>query len=126
MPKHAWRFFLSAGIALVVMLGISFAIEDPAQAHSTRVTAVIVTAVIAAMPIYSVERWSLGRRTLVHALAMLVVVVPCLMLSGWFAWWTLPGALALVGTYLAFGAAGWLVGFTVNRVLERRAARAAA
>jgi len=114
------RFFLSAFITLCIMFYISIWIEDGQQAHSTRVVGIIIATVIAAVPIYSIDRWSLKRQTIVHAAVIVAVVLPCLLISNWYEWQTRLGLSLMLLTYISFGAAGWLVGFVINKITERK------
>ncbi|MGP9582341.1 DUF3021 family protein, partial [Brachybacterium sp. AOP35-5H-19] len=118
--KRAVRFLLSGVLTLVIMLALSFAIDDPAQARGTRTVGVIVGVVIAAIPIYDIDRWSLLKRTIVHTAVMAGTVIPCLIFSGWFDLNASTGVLALVGTFVGFGVVGWGIGFIITRLLYRR------
>ncbi|WP_454131075.1 DUF3021 family protein [Microbacterium lacticum] len=120
--KRPFRFLLSGGLTAVIMIAISFAIDDPAQAHSTRVVGVIAGVVIAAVPLYDIDSWPLWKRTAVHVIVMVVTVIPCLIFSGWFDLSTAGGVLALLGTFVGFGVLGWVIGFVVTAVLARRSA----
>lgn len=118
--KRPFRFLLSGGLTAVIMIAISFAIDDPAQANSTRVVGVITGVVIAAVPLYDIDSWPLWKRTATHVIAMVVTVIPCLIFSGWFDLSTAGGVLALLGTFVGFGVLGWGIGFVVTAVLARR------
>lgn len=118
--KRAVRFLLSGVVTLIVMLALSFAIDDPAQARGTRTTGVIVAVVIAAISIYDIDRWSLLKRTVVHTAVMAATVIPCLIFSGWFDLNAGSGVLALVGTFVGFGVVGWGIGFIIARPLYRQ------
>ena len=120
--KRPFRFLLSGGLTAVIMIAISFAIDDPAQAHSTRVVGVIAGVVIAAVPLYDIDSWPLWKRTPIHVIVMVVTVIPCLIFSGWFDLSTAGGVLALLGTFVGFGVLGWVIGFVVTAVLARRSA----
>lgn len=120
--KRPFRFLLSGGLTAVIMIAISFAIDDPAQAHSTRVVGVIAGVVIAAVPLYDIDSWPLWKRTAIHVIVMVVTVIPCLIFSGWFDLSTAGGVLALLGTFVGFGVLGWVIGFVVTAVLARRGA----
>lgn len=119
---RALRFLLSGALTAVIMIAISLAINDPAQAHSTRVVGVIVGVVIAAIPIYDIDSWSLLKRTIAHVIVMVVTVVPCLILSGWFDLSTTVGVLALLGTFVGAGVLGWGAGVVATVVLARQSA----
>ncbi|MGO1630352.1 MAG: DUF3021 family protein [Agrococcus casei] len=115
--KQAMRFVISGAITGVVMVAISFFIEDPTQAKGTLCAGLIAGITIAAIPIYDINSWSLGKRSLAHFLVMLITVLPLLLWSGWF---TVPVA---IGVFVLFGVVGWTVGYFVNRVQERKRVR---
>ena len=108
-------YIISATISLVIMATLSFIIPDPSQAHSTLIVGVIAFFTIMAMPIYNIDKWSLRKKTIVHILAMLVTVLPCTAMSGWFDISRGSGILAMLAMYVAFGVAGWTVGFLANK-----------
>lgn len=96
------------------MAALSFFIPDPAQARGTLCTGLIVAVVIAAIPIYDIPSWSLGKRSIVHFLVMSVTVFPLLLLAGWF---NLPVSIAV---FLVFGIIGWAVGYLVNFAQQKK------
>ena len=108
--KKTLPFFISGIITGAIMVTISFFIEDDAQAKSTLINGLIAAIVIVAIPIYDVNRWSLAKRSIIHFLLMLVTVLPLLIYSEWFS------PIIAVGVFLVFGAAGWAIGFGVNRL----------
>lgn len=110
--RQARPFLIAGSVTGAIMVAISFAIEDDLQARSTVVTGLIVAVTIAAIPIYSIESWSLTKRSFVHFLVMVATVFPLLLISGWF---TLP---ITIGVFLLFGVAGWTIGYVVSRVQE--------
>lgn len=120
MRKVLQPYIISAAITFVVMSLIAIAIPDDAQQRGTFITGVIVFFVILAMPIYSIDTWSLRKRTIVHAVAMLVTILPCLVVSGWFDVTTWQGIIMMTLTYIGFGAVGWTVGYVVNRIREKK------
>jgi chromate transport protein ChrA len=112
--KQARPFLISAAITALVMVVLSFFIDDDMQAKGALVTGLIVAITIAAIPIYDIDRWSLAKRSVVHFLAMLVTVFPLLLISEWF---SVPVSILV---FLLFGVAGWTIGYIVNRVQEKR------
>lgn len=116
--KPTLKLIVSGVLTAVGMSALSLGIADPVQAHSTRVAGVIAGVVIAAVPIYSIDRWTLRRRSVVHLAVMVVTVIPCLLWSGWFDWRTLPGFLALIGSFVGFGIAGWGIGYVVSALVD--------
>lgn len=109
-------YVISACITLVIMTLISFGIPDATQAHGTRIAGCIGFFVILAMMIYNIDSWSLRKRTIVHTLTLLITVLPCLAISGWFDITNWQGIGLMLLTYAGFGIIGWTVGFVVNTV----------
>lgn len=99
------------------MGGISLIIEDTAQARSTLAVGLIAFFVIIAMPIYDINAWSLTTRTIVHIVAMMVTIIPCLMFSGWFDMSKPSGVMWMLVSYVLFGLVSWVIGYTVNKLL---------
>lgn len=91
------------------MVALSFFIPDPVQARGSLCAGLIAAAVIAAIPIYDIDSWSLAKRSLVHFVAMLVTVFPLTLFAGWF---TLPVS---VGVFLLVGVIAWTVGYLIDR-----------
>lgn len=108
--KQARPFLISGIITAAIMIGLSFFIEDDYSARGTAAAGVIAGSVIASIPIYNIDKWSLLRRSVVHFLIMLVFVLPALLYAQWY---SVPVSLLV---FLGFGVAGWTIGFTVNRV----------
>ena len=103
--------FLISGLATgLIMATLSLFIEDDYQARGTLVSGLIAAITIIAIPIYDVNRWSLAKRSIIHFLLMLVTVLPLLIYSEWFS------PIIAVGVFFLFGAAGWAIGFGVNRL----------
>ena len=109
-------FIVSACITLVVMSGISLAIPDETQARSTFVVGIIAFFVTIAMPIYDINAWSLAKRTMVHLLAMIVTILPCLAYSGWFDVSTTSGVMLMLISFVGFGLISWIIGFAAYKV----------
>lgn len=108
-------YVISATISLVIMAALSFFIPDPSQAHSTLIVGLIAFFTIMAIPIYNIDKWSLRKKTIVHILVMLVTVLPCMAMSGWFDISQGSGILAMLVVYVAFGVVGWTIGFLANK-----------
>ena len=111
------RFFISVAITGIVMVAISFFIEDHTKAKGTLCAGLIAGITIAAIPIYDINSWPLGKRSLAHFLVMLVTVLPLVLWSGWFTVTTAVGVFSLVGVV------GWTIGYLVNRAQEKKQAR---
>lgn len=122
--KKNLPLFISAAITLCIMMGISFTIPDAQQAHSTRIVGIIIAAVIAAIAIYNIDQWSLTKRTIVHTIAMAIIVLPCLVLSNWFDLNTPLGIFFLAAQFIGFGIVGWTIGYIVHRSSEKRSTKA--
>lgn len=99
---------------------ITIAISDASQAHGAFIAGLIAFFVILAMPIYSIDAWSVRKRTIVHIVAMLVTIVPCLVVSGWFDVTTGWGIATMLLTYVGFGIAAWAVGYVVHKIREKK------
>lgn len=108
--KQVRPFIISSTITAFVMTTLSFFIEDSSESRSTLAVGLIVAVVILAIPIYSIERWSLLKRSLVHFAVMAVTVLPITLWSGWFS----PTVSIIV--FLLFGLAGWLIGVIINKI----------
>ncbi len=97
-------------IPLVLMTAIGVALLAQGKAddgRSTLAVGVIVAAVSGATTIYSVNRWSFRRQSLVHLAVMAVTVLPALLLSGWFPLHTFWNYLAVIGVFLLVGLVIW-------------------
>ena len=99
---------------------ITIAISDASQSHGAFIAGLIAFFVILAMPIYSIDAWSVRKRTIVHIVAMLITVVPCLVVSGWFDVTTGLGIATMLVTYVGFGIAAWTVGYVLHRIREKK------
>lgn len=106
------RHIISALVTALIMTAIAIFIENPDEAKSTVSVGMIVAVVILAMPIYDIDRWSIRKRTAMHAQVMIATVLPLLMISGWFELKTPLGLLQMVAIYVLFGLCGWTVGFS--------------
>ena len=75
-------------IPLIIMTIISIIMKyqgiDPFQARGTFIVGIIIASVAAASVIYEIENWSLFKQLVIHFLIMLVTVLPCLYISGWY------------------------------------------
>lgn len=123
MRWSAWLILAGCGVA-ALLIGISFMISDPDLAGLTQAVGVILGAAIAGAAIFDIARWPVLVRLLVHTLAMLAIVLPCLALSGWFNLSAESGVIALLGTYVGLGIAGWSIALIVfHYANERRSKR---
>ena len=75
-------------IPLIIMTIISIIMKyqgiDPFQVRGTFIVGIIIALVAAASVIYEIENWSLFKQLVIHFLIMLVTVLPCLYISGWY------------------------------------------
>ncbi|GFE45263.1 MULTISPECIES: DUF3021 family protein [Lactobacillales] len=75
-------------IPLIIMTIISIIMKyqgiDPFQVRGTFIVGIIIASVAAASVIYEIENWSLFKQLVIHFLIMLVTVLPCLYISGWY------------------------------------------
>lgn len=110
------RGLLRASISLAVMWGMALAQQlthQPSGVRSTLVVGVIVAAVAGFSVIYDIESWSVLKQSLVHTGCMAVIVLPCLVFSGWF---TIDGprdVLAILGYFVVTGIVIWSIGYLV-------------
>ena len=110
------RGLLRASIPLAIMWGMALAQQltnEPSGARSTFVVGVIVAAVAGFSVIYDIESWSVLKQSLVHTGCMAVIVLPCLVLSGWF---TIDGpldVLVILGYFVVTGVVIWSIGYLV-------------
>ncbi|WP_104104264.1 DUF3021 domain-containing protein [Arthrobacter sp. 08Y14] len=114
---------LRGGVPLIIMSGISVALYAQGEADDGRGTlfaALVFGVVAAASVIYDVERWTLGRQTVVHFAVMIGTVLPLLFLSGWYPTRTAADYFAIVGMFLLVGLVLWTAAFVVFGVLVPR------
>lgn len=112
--KQAQPFLISGSITALIMVTISFFIEDTLQARGTLVCGLIAAITIIAIPIYDINHWSLLKRSITHFLLMLFTVLPLLIYSGWFT------PIVAVSVFLLFGLIGWTIGFVLYKVQRRK------
>ncbi|ANU26228.1 DUF3021 family protein [Planococcus versutus] len=82
-----FQVLLRGGIPLVIMGGIALLLYLQGQyrdAESTFWVSLISFFVGATSVIYSIDRWSLTKQSIIHFCIMLVTVLPILLFSGWF------------------------------------------
>lgn len=82
------KSFIRGIIPFVIMTTLSIIMNyqgiDAFQVRSTFIVGLIITVVAAASVIYENDKWSIRKQTVVHFLIMLITVLPCLLVSGWF------------------------------------------
>ncbi len=71
--------------------------------------------------VHDIESWSVLKQSLVHTGAMTAIVLPCLLLSGWF---TIDGpldVLIILGCFVVTGVVIWSAGYLVfGKLLKGR------
>nr|WP_039692999.1 DUF3021 family protein [Streptococcus gallolyticus] len=107
-----WKKALIRGaIPFVIMSGISGIMWSQNfslfEVRSTFLTGIIITSVAAASTIYEIDNWTLFKQSWVHLLVMLVTVLPCLLISGWFSLNTVWDYLYVIGIYCIVGFVLW-------------------
>lgn len=111
-------------IPLVIMSAISLILrsqgEGDDQVRSTFVTGLIIAAVAGASVIYDINDISLKKRSVIHLLVMIITVLPCLLLSGWFELNSFSDYLKVVGVFLIVGLVMWSVMFFIFTRLSPR------
>lgn len=114
--RGAIPFVMMSGITAIMHLQQLSAF----QVRSTFITGVIVTAVGASSVLYDVASWSLLKQSLVHFIVMLITVLPCLFLSGWFPTNTLLDKLYIVMIFLLTGLVLWSLSFLIfGKILKK-------
>lgn len=117
------RGVLRALVPLAVLSVIALAqalTDEPTGAKGTFVAGVIFAAVAGFSVIYDIEAWSLAKQSAVHFGCMAVTVLPCLVLSGWFALDSPLDVLVVLGVFLATGAVVYGIALVVfGKLLNR-------
>ncbi len=102
---------LRGGIPFVIMSGISgimWSQNFPLfEVRSTFLTGIIITSIAAASIIYEIESWTLFKQSWTHILIMLITVLPCLLVSGWFPLHTVWDYLYVISIYCIVGFILW-------------------
>lgn len=115
--KYTKRAVIRGIIPFAIMTGLTLIMRyqgmDFFQVKSTFFSGLIATAIAAASVIYDIENWSLFKQSLVHFLMMLVTVLPCLIVSGWYVLNTFVDYLRLFGIFLLVGFILWSVFYLI-------------
>lgn len=102
---------LRGGIPFVIMSGISGIMWSQNfsffKVRSTFLTGIIIASIAAASIIYEIDSWTLFRQSWIHILIMLITVLPCLLVSGWFPLHTAWDYLYVIGIYCIVGFILW-------------------
>lgn len=118
--KWSWWMVVAGFGLFAIMVVVSFFIEDPDLANLAQVVGAILGAAIAGAAIFGITSWPVPVRLLVHTGAMLGIVLPCLAFSGWFDLGGSNGVIALLGTYVSLGIAGWSIALIVMHYANER------
>lgn len=90
------------------------------QVKSTFITGLIMTAVASASVIYEISHWSLKKQSLLHFLLMLITVLPCLLLSGWFPLSSAGDYAKVFGIFLLTGLMLWSIAYFIFKKLSAK------
>ena len=78
------RGIIPLSIMTIISIIMKYQGIDPFQVRGTFIVGIIIASVAAASVIYEIENWSLFKQLVIHFLIMLVTVLPCLYISGWY------------------------------------------
>lgn len=104
-------------IPLIIMTIISIIMKyqgiDPFQVRGTFIVGIIIALVAAASVIYEIENWSLFKQSVIHFLIMLVTVLPCLYISGWYKLNNVLDYVKVFGIFLFVGIVLWTISYFI-------------
>ena len=104
-------------ITLIIMTIISIIMKyqgiDPFQVRGTFIVGIIIASVAAASVIYEIENWSLFKQSVIHFLIMLVTVLPCLYISGWYKLNNVLDYVKVFGIFLFVGIVLWTISYFI-------------
>ena len=104
-------------IPLIIMTIISIIMKyqgiDPFQVRGTFIVGIIIASVAAASVIYEIENWSLFKQSVIHFLIMLVTVLPCLYISGWYKLNSVLDYVKVFGIFLFVGIVLWTISYFI-------------
>nr|WP_233613446.1 DUF3021 family protein [Leucobacter edaphi] len=106
-----------------ILVALSFSISDPDLAVLARVAGVILGAGLTGTAIFDIARWPVLVRLLVHTVTMLAILLPCLVVAGWFNLSTEAGIVALLGATVSLGIAGWSIALIVMHYANKSKAK---
>ena len=86
---------------------------DPFQVRGTFIVGIIIASVAAASVIYEIENWSLFKQSVIHFLIMLVTVLPCLYISGWYKLNNVLDYVKVFGIFLFVGIVFWTISYFI-------------
>lgn len=104
-------------IPLFIMTIISIIMKyqgiNPFQVRGTFIVGIIIASVAAASVIYEIENWSLFKQSVIHFLIMLVTVLPCLYISGWYKLNNVLDYVKVFGIFLFVGIVLWTISYFI-------------
>ena len=104
-------------IPLIIMTIISIIMKyqgiDPFQVRGTFIVGIIIASVAAASVIYEIENWSFFKQSVIHFLIMLVTVLPCLYISGWYKLNNVLDYVKVFGIFLFVGIVLWTISYFI-------------
>ena len=104
-------------IPLIIMTIISIIMKyqgiDPFRVRGTFIVGIIIASVAAASVIYEIENWSLFKQSVIHFLIMLVTVLPCLYISGWYKLNNVLDYVKVFGIFLFVGIVLWTISYFI-------------
>ena len=104
-------------IPLIIMTIISTIMKyqgiDSFQVRGTFIVGIIIALVAAASVIYEIENWSLFKQSVIHFLIMLVTVLPCLYISGWYKLNNVLDYVKVFGIFLFVGIVLWTISYFI-------------
>ena len=104
-------------IPLIIMTIISIIMKyqgiDSFQVRGTFIVGIIIALVAAASVIYEIENCSLFKQSVIHFLIMLVTVLPCLYISGWYKLNNVLDYVKVFGIFLFVGIVLWTISYFI-------------
>ncbi|MGT2948009.1 DUF3021 family protein [Streptococcus devriesei] len=89
--------------------------QNPDFTWQTFCGGIISTAIAGAWNIYDINSWSLRKRSLIHFLLMAIIVLPTVLVSGWFPIRGMGDILILLAVFACFGLVFWTIGYFAFR-----------
>lgn len=112
---------LRAAIPFIIMTGIAIALKYGSgkanQAKSTFIVGLMITSLVGFSVIYNVESWSLQKQSIIHFVCMLIIIFPCLILSGWFKIKSALDILKILGIFIIWGIVFWGIFYFIFGIL---------
>lgn len=121
MLQKTIRSGLIRGITVLILMGIGtyFSAQsgDDLFFRAMVTNTVIATAIAGFSAIYDYDIWSVKKKIIVHTGAMLLVVFPALVYSGWFDTSTPLGYLWILLSFALFGFVFASIGYLVSKYI---------